>query len=85
MLYFKDNVIKDNNQIVIKTNDSIIYNPDHQTLLDNGWTQYDGTNYNATKVFENRGFVTTTPIEFSIIDKSDYKDSIVLINEDTNG
>lgn len=80
MLYIKDDIIKDSNLITIETEDSIIYNPDHDTLLANGWEVYEEEP--NTKIIKNKGFVKTTSEEFELLDKSVYEDSIIFI-EDT--
>lgn len=79
MLYSKNNIIKDSNLITIETEDSIIYNPDHETLLSDGWGVYKEEP--NTKIIENKGFVQTTSEEFALLDKSVYKDTIVFIED----
>ena len=79
MLYIKDNIIKDSNLITIETENSIIYNPDHDTLLSNGWEVYKEES--NTKIIKNKGFVKTTSEEFGLLDKSVYEDSIVFIED----
>lgn len=83
MLYIKDNIIKDSSLITIETSNSVIYNPDHKTLQSYGWRMYDES-LEGTKILNNRGFITTTNSEFELAEKSEYNDSIVFIQDETN-
>lgn len=83
MLYIKDNIIKDSSLITIETSNSVIYNPDHKTLQSYGWRIYDES-LEGTKILNNRGFITTTNSEFELAEKSEYNDSIVFIQDETN-
>jgi hypothetical protein len=39
--YIKDNIIKTADKIVVKTETSVIFNPTHEQLLENGWIVYE--------------------------------------------